>query len=33
MEWFVLHSKELDEHSAKSGQSTWTVMVYLSAVE
>ena len=21
MDWFVLHSKELDEHSAKSGQS------------
>ena len=33
MDWFVLHSKELDEYGAKCGQRTWTVLVCLSAIE
>ena len=32
-DWFAPHSKEFEEHSAKGGQRTWTVMVYLNAVE
>ena len=32
-DWFAPYSKEFEEHSAKGGQRTWTVMVYLNAVE
>ena len=32
-DWFAPHSKEFEEHSARGGQRTWTVMVYLNAVE
>ncbi len=32
-DWFSPGTKEFDEHTRQGGQRTWTVMIYLNAVE